>query len=102
MRLLHRDTLDRLILTDFRGKPIPPYTILSHRWSDSEILIEDVSNGTYKEKEKGYRKLRFCAGQAAKDGLQYFSIDTCCIDRWDNNECSRAINSIFQWYRNAA
>jgi hypothetical protein len=102
MRLLHRDALDRLILTDFRGKPIPPYAILSHRWSDFEILIEDVLNGTYKGKEESYQKLRFCAEQAAQDGLQYFWIDTCCIDTWDNHERSRAINSMFQWYRNAA
>ncbi|KAF2633298.1 kinesin light chain 3 [Macroventuria anomochaeta] len=102
MRLLHFDELERPILTDFRSKSIPPYAILSHRWSDSEVLIEDVSNGIYKKKEDGYRKLRFCAGQAAKDGLQYSWIDTCCIDRWDNNERSRAINSMFQWYRNAA
>ena len=102
MRLLHRDALDRLILTDFRGKPIPPYAILSHRWSDSETLIEDILNGNYKEKEEGYRKLRFCSEQAAQDGLQYFWIDTCCIDRWDNNERSKAINSMFQWYQNAA
>ena len=27
---------------------------------------------------------------------------SCCIDRWDNNERSRAINSMFQWYWNAA
>ncbi|KAF1359661.1 HET-domain-containing protein [Lizonia empirigonia] len=101
MRLLHFDALDRLILTDFRGKLIPPYAILSHRWSDSETLIEDVSNGNYKEREQGHRKLQFCAEQAARDGLQYFWIDTCCIDRWDNNERSRAINSMFQWYRNA-
>jgi hypothetical protein len=83
MRLLHFDALDRLILTDF-CKPIPPYAILSHRWTDSKTLIKDVSNGSYKEKEEGYRKLRFCAEQAAQDGLQYFWIDTCCIDRWDN------------------
>jgi tetratricopeptide (TPR) repeat protein len=102
MRLLHSDALGRLILTDFRGKLIPPYAILSHRWSDSETLIEDISNGNYKEKEEGYRKLQFCAEQAAQDGLQYFWIDTCCIDRWDNNERSKAINSMFQWYRNAA
>ncbi|KAH6612769.1 kinesin light chain [Boeremia exigua] len=102
MRLLHFDALDRLILTDFRGKPIPPYAILSHRWSDSEALIEDVLNGSYEEKEEGYQKLRFCAEQAAQDGLQYFWLDTCCIDRWDNNERSKAINSMFQWYRNAA
>ncbi|KAF1964408.1 kinesin light chain 3 [Bimuria novae-zelandiae CBS 107.79] len=102
MRLLHFDALGRLVLTDFRGKTIPPYAILSHRWSDSEILIEDVSNGTYKEKEVGYRKLQFCAEQAAQDELQYFWIDTCCIDRWNNNERSKAINSMFQWYKDAA
>jgi tetratricopeptide (TPR) repeat protein len=102
MRLLHFDALGRLILTDFRGKPIPPYAILSHRWGDSEILIEDISNGNYKDIEEGYEKLQFCVEQAARDGLQYSWIDTCCIDRWDNNERSKAINSMFQWYRNAA
>jgi tetratricopeptide (TPR) repeat protein len=102
MRLLHFDALDRLILTDFRGKSIPPYAILSHRWSGSEILIEDIRKGNYEEKEEGYRKLRFCADQVAQAELQYFWIDTCCIDRWDNNERSKAINSMFQWYRKAA
>jgi hypothetical protein len=102
MRLLHFDALGKLILTDFRGKPIPPYAILSHRWSDSEILIEDVLNGSYKQKEDGYRKLRFCAEQADRDGLQYFWIDTSCINKWDNNERSKAINSMFRWYQNAA
>ncbi|CAN9176515.1 unnamed protein product [Alternaria alternata] len=102
MRLLHFNALGRLVLTDFRGKTIPLYAILSHRWSDSEIFIEDISNETYKEKEEGYRKLQFCAERAAQDKLQYFWIDTCCIDRWDNNERSKAINSMFQWYKNAA
>jgi tetratricopeptide (TPR) repeat protein len=101
MRLLHYDALGRLALTDFRGKTIPPYAILSHRWSDSEILIEDISNKTYKEKEEGYRKLQFCAERAAQDELQYFWIDTCCIDRWNLRERSKAINSMFQWYKNA-
>ncbi|CAN9082589.1 unnamed protein product [Alternaria alternata] len=102
MRLLHYNALRRLVLTDFRGKTIPPYAILSHRWSDAEILIEDISNETYKEKEEGYRKLQFCAERAAEDELQYFWIDTCCIDRWNNNERSKAINSMFRWYKNAA
>ncbi|KAI2483772.1 AAA superfamily ATPase [Pyrenophora tritici-repentis] len=102
MRLLHYNALGRLVLTDFRGKTTPRYAILSHRWSDSEVLIEDISSGTYMEKEEGYRKLRFCANQAVQDGLQYFWIDTCCIDMWNNNERSKAINSMFQWYKNAA
>jgi hypothetical protein len=100
MRLLCFDQLERLILTDFRGKTIPPYAILSHRWGDAEILLEDIESGTYKEKD-GYRKLQFCAEQATRDELQYFWIDTCCINRWDLHERSRAINSMFLWYKNA-
>lgn len=89
-------------MTDFRGKLTPPYAILSHRWSDSEALIEYVLDESYKEKEAGHRKLRFCAEQAVEDNLQYFWIDTCCIDRWDNGERSKTIKSMFQWYLNAA
>jgi hypothetical protein len=101
MRLLHFDTLGKLVLTDFRGKTIPPYAILSHRWSDSEILLEDIASGAYKDAKEDYRKLAFCAKQAAQDKLQYFWIDTCCIDKWNLRERSRAINSMFQWYKNA-
>jgi hypothetical protein len=44
---------------------------------------------------------KFCGEQAAKDGLQYFWVDTCCIDKSDPAELSKAINSMFRWYRNA-
>jgi hypothetical protein len=101
MRLLCFDQHERLVVTDFRGKTIPPYAILSHRWSDTEILLEDIQSGTYKKKKDGYRKLQFCAEQAAQDKLHYFWIDTCCIDRWNLHERSRSINSMFLWYKNA-
>jgi hypothetical protein len=101
MRLLCFDQLKQLVLTDFRGKTIPPYAILSHRWGDAEILLEDIGSGTYKEKKDAYRKLQFCTEQAAQDKLQYFWIDTCCIDRWNLHERSKAINSMFLWYKNA-
>ncbi|KAH7095533.1 kinesin light chain [Paraphoma chrysanthemicola] len=102
MRLLHFNELGRPVLTDFRGKTVPPYAILSHRWSDSEILFEDISNGTYEKKEEAYHKLKFCAKQAAHNELQYFWIDTCCINMWDRDERSKAINSMFQWYKDAS
>ncbi|KAF2008718.1 kinesin light chain [Aaosphaeria arxii CBS 175.79] len=101
MRLLHLEASGRPVLTNFHGKPIPPYAILSHRWGDSELLFEDLGSEAYKEKKDGVRKLKFCAKQAAEDNLQYFWIDTCCIDKWNNRERSRAINSMFRWYRNA-
>lgn len=80
MRLLHFDRSERLVSTNFVRKSIPRYAILSHRWGDSEVSLEDLRSDTYKEKE-GYRKIEFCADQAAQDQLQYFWIDTCCIDK---------------------
>jgi hypothetical protein len=56
------------------------YAILSHTWGDDddEVSFNDVTEGSGKAKAE-YRKLRFCAEQAARDGLQYFWVDTCCI-----------------------
>lgn len=100
MRLLHFDKAGKLLLADFGGKTVPPYAILSHRWGTSEVLFEDIANSSYDQK-KGYRKIEFCAEKVAKDQLQYFWIDTCCINKWDLNELSVSINSMFRWYKDA-
>ncbi|KAG9236373.1 kinesin light chain 3 [Amylocarpus encephaloides] len=77
------------------------YAILSHTWIDGqEITYQELINGTGKNKS-GYDKLKFCGEQAAKDRLLYFWVDTCCIDKSDRDEHSKAINSMFRWYRNA-
>jgi len=81
-------------------KSVPPYAILSHRWGDDEVLFQDVRNGSYKEK-KGFQKIEFCAKQAHQDQLHYFWVDTCCIDKWNLQELSKSINSMFRWYRDA-
>jgi hypothetical protein len=55
------------------------------------------------ERQKKYIKmLQFCAQQAARDGLQYFWVDTCCINKSRDSELSEAINSMFRWYHQAA
>jgi tetratricopeptide (TPR) repeat protein len=102
MRLLHLDLSGRLVLTDFGGQSIPPYAILSHRWGEpnSEVLFGDIESNAYHKKD-GYRKIEFCAKQAAQDQLKYFWIDTCCIDKWNLRELSSSINSMFRWYKNA-
>ncbi|KAF1957123.1 HET-domain-containing protein [Byssothecium circinans] len=104
MRLLRRSNTCEFSLTeDLVGdKAIPPYAILSHTWGADaeEVTFEDITNGTGKDKP-GYKKIQFCGEQAAQDGLQYFWIDTCCIDKMNGAELSRAINSMFRWYRNA-
>lgn len=101
MRLLHFDNSGRLSSTDFSGKTIPPYAILSHTWGGDEFLFEDLVNNTGKSKA-GYEKILFGGEQAAHDHLHYFWADTCCIDKWNLRELSNAINSMFRWYRNAA
>ncbi|KAM3082705.1 hypothetical protein ACMFMF_002359 [Clarireedia jacksonii] len=104
MRLLLYSETGRFILTnDFNdGDQIPPYAILSHTWGldDEEVTFEDIVNGTG-EVKPGYEKIRFCGKQARQDGLLYFWIDTCCINKSNNAELSRSINSMFRWYRNA-
>ncbi|KAF1960416.1 WD40 repeat-like protein [Byssothecium circinans] len=103
MRLLRRESEDDYSLTRFIDGAIPPYAVLSHRWGRDidEVTLEDITNGTGKEKA-GYRKIQLCAEQAVRDGLEYFWVDTCCIDKEKYAELSHAINSMFRWYRNAA
>ena len=102
MRLLKLNNNGELSLTkDLIGKT-PPYGILSHTWGDDdeEVTFQDLKNGLVKKKV-GYKKIQFCAEQATRDGLQYFWVDTCCIDKSNNSELSEAIVSMFRWYRNA-
>jgi hypothetical protein len=102
MRLLERCCDGKFRLTKNYVVDIPQYAILSHTWGsdDDEVTFQDVMDGTGTEKA-GYRKVEFCAEQVARDGLQYFWVDSCCIDQSNNNEVSEAINSMFRWYGNA-
>jgi hypothetical protein len=84
----------------FAKEDIPPYAILSHTWGSGEVSFEDLVNNTGKKKA-GYKKILFCGEQAARDSLEYFWVDTCCIDKRNLTELSRAINSMFNWYRKA-
>ena len=104
MRLLLRSDTGKFSLTrDFVGDDtIPPYAILSHTWGADaeEVTFDDLTNGTGKDKP-GYEKILFCGEQARQDNLQYFWIDTCCINRANYTELSQAVNSMFRWYHDA-
>jgi hypothetical protein len=101
MRLLEYNNDSDFSLVDFFGDDIPKYAILSHRWGAEEVTLSDLTDGAGKSKA-GYNKIRFCGEQARRDGLQYFWVDTCCIDKSNSTELAEAINSMFRWYRNAA
>ena len=102
MRLLRRCDNDDIEFAQFDDEAVPRYVILSHTWGadTEEVTLEDLTNGNGKNKS-GYEKIRFCGRQAARDGLEWFWVDTCCIDKMNKAELFQAIRSMFRWYRNA-
>ncbi|CZR52554.1 related to WD40-repeat protein (notchless protein) [Phialocephala subalpina] len=101
MRLLQYNNDSEFSLTEFFEGDIPEkYAILSHRWGAEEVTFKDLTDGTSKGKA-GYGKIQFCGEQARRDDLQYFWVDTCCIDKSNAVELQEAINSMFRWYRDA-
>jgi hypothetical protein len=103
MRLLRYNEQGELSIVSFDDRATPPYSILSHTWGADaeEVTFADLATGDGKAK-RGYKKVRFCGQQARQDGLEYFWVDTCCIDKTDKAELSHAIRSMFRWYQNAA
>jgi hypothetical protein len=77
------------------------YAILSHTWESEEVTFEDLKNSTGKNKA-GFKKIQFCAEKAVHNGLRYFWVDTCCIDKSNSVELNEAIISMFRWYRKAS
>ncbi|KAF1993611.1 HET-domain-containing protein [Amniculicola lignicola CBS 123094] len=103
MRLLRLGDDGEYEMDEYFGKDIPAYAILSHVWGTNaeEVNFKDMIHSRGQSKA-GYSKIRFCGKQAARDGLQFFWVDTCCIDKSSSAELSEAINSMFHWYQNAA
>ncbi|KAI1372931.1 HET-domain-containing protein [Hypoxylon crocopeplum] len=88
-------------LTEYVPGKAPSYAILSHTWGKDEVTFQDLSSQDYRH-PKGYSKIEGCCRQAAKDGLQYVWIDTCCINKSSSAELTEGINSMFQWYKKSA
>lgn len=102
MRLLQREPDERFSFTRTFHHDGPPYAILSHTWGDDdqEVTFQDIQHGTGMHRD-GYKKLEFCGKQSSLDGLRYFWIDTCCIDKTNSTELNETITSMFRWYQGA-
>ncbi|KAK7914212.1 HET-domain-containing protein [Apiospora marii] len=114
MRLI---AVDSFLVKDFIGDDTPPYAILSHTWGPGEVTLQDMHvefgggdedahdpNTTPRARastKEGFRKIRYTCEQAAKDGLEWAWVDTCCIDKTSSAELSEAINSMYRWYNQA-
>ncbi|KFY07034.1 hypothetical protein V492_07513 [Pseudogymnoascus sp. VKM F-4246] len=98
MRLINTTTLAIKIFFDAHA---PPYAVLSHRWHDGEVSLQQMQDGTA-VKMPGYAKIVQTCALAVRDDLGYAWVDTCCIDKSSSAELSVAINSMYRWYREAA
>jgi hypothetical protein len=70
MYLLSTHTLQ---LKEFYGKAVPPYTILSHTWTDDELRFSDIHPSTSRaaRSKSGFEKVsKFCAF-AKNEGFEY-------------------------------
>ncbi|GKT52752.1 HET domain-containing protein [Colletotrichum tofieldiae] len=98
MRLIHTKTLE---LQEFIAGS-PNYAILSHTWGAEEVTYQDMQvDRTLIQHKTGWKKIEGCCALALKSGFNWVWIDTCCIDKTSSAELSEAINSMFQWYRQA-
>lgn len=80
------------------------YIILSHTWNgDDEISFQSIQDLGKAEAEAkaGFQKVKKTCDIAHSRNYKYAWIDTCCIDKTSSAELSEAINSMFQWYRDA-
>ena len=98
MRLINTRTLE---LHDFYLSDIPPYAILSHTWGDGEVSFQDMSSPGRASKP-GYAKIVHTCRLAQQEGLEFAWADTCCIEKSSSAELTESINSMFEWYKNAA
>jgi hypothetical protein len=100
MRLLHTHSLN---LEEFQGDNTPPYVAASHRWfRSSEATYQDVRDRRNTNSD-GYHKVEAFAQYIRNNipHVKWLWIDTCCINKDSAAELSEAINSMFEWYRNA-
>ncbi|CAK7222093.1 hypothetical protein SCUCBS95973_004724 [Sporothrix curviconia] len=101
MRLVHCVTKK---IKEF-AQDVPQYAILSHTWEVEELsfaLLSEHGPSRLVTKRKGWSKIDWACEQAIEDGLEYVWVDTVCIDKTSSVELSEAINSMYDYYKNAS
>ncbi|KAM3413555.1 hypothetical protein BST61_g11543 [Cercospora zeina] len=76
----------------------PSSRIPGRQNGEDEIGSDDLRSGNFSHPSTGWHKIQYSRRQAARDGLEYAWIDTCCIDKRSSAELQEAINSMFHWY----
>jgi hypothetical protein len=105
MRLLHAK---KLTFYEFQGSNIPPYAILSHRWEDGEVTLQDMESVSRNwNKKQGLRKIKECCRQAINSMYRWYQNSTICyaylsdvsVPKDEGNILSSALSSMTQFQR---
>lgn len=87
------------------SNPIPhKYAVVSHCWNhataDSEVRHKEyhASLSPQDEQKAKWKKVQMARRIASDHGLEWFWLDTCCIDHSSSAEVEEAINSMYDWY----
>lgn len=87
-----------------------PYVIISHVWQEMEVTFEDmphfktISASRSGPKFSSASKITGASDAVLrqyKGGINHLWLDTVCIDKKNLTEFSAAINSMWQWYKQA-
>ncbi|KAK5676259.1 hypothetical protein LTS10_011071 [Elasticomyces elasticus] len=102
MRLLNTSTFTLEYYED--DNLVPEYAIFSHKWyaSGEELILLDFQTSGNAPHKKGFTKVQGLCAIAAAKGHRFVWVDSCCIDKTNDAELSKSINSMFRWYQNAA
>ncbi|KAF5228717.1 hypothetical protein FANTH_14410 [Fusarium anthophilum] len=90
-----------LLLESFLEPRNVKYVILSHTWEQDEVSFQDFGNLDSARRKSGFSKIEKTCQIARSRGLKYAWVDTCCIDKTSSAELTEAINSMFEWYKQA-
>ncbi|KAF5319849.1 hypothetical protein D9758_018800 [Tetrapyrgos nigripes] len=80
----------------------PRYAILSHTWEKEEVTFQDIQNLQTARLKAGYVKVWNACARARNYDFEWIWIDSCCINKESSAELSEAINSMYQYYEDAA
>jgi hypothetical protein len=103
MRLLNATTYDLQEFLDRDSRP--QYAILSHRWANKEIIYGTLNPSNLRNedfKSQQLDKIRGTCRIARQNNLNWVWIDSCNINKESTVELNRSLNSMFQWYQEAA
>ncbi|KAF5343241.1 hypothetical protein D9758_013400 [Tetrapyrgos nigripes] len=80
----------------------PRYAILSHTWEKEEVTFQDIQNLETARLKAGFVKVWNACARARNYDFEWIWIDSCCINKESSAELSEAINSMYQYYEDAA